>query len=248
MTGFTDLHNHCLWGLDDGAESFEESCQMLQLAVRDGITTLAATVHVCPGIVPFDGEAYLRRLEELRRWAKLQELPLTILEGSEIWYTDAALPMLRSGRVPTLGGASYVLVEFSPEVTWCCFERAVQKLFRGGYIPVIAHIERYRRLFWHIRRLRKLRNELDVCFQVNTNAVLTPKNICQRIFLHRLLRSGTIDLVATDAHGTEYRRSNMSPTFVSLEKRYGPAYARALTNFQLAEHMQNLCNEQEQPQ
>lgn len=241
MTGFTDLHNHCLWGLDDGAESFEESCQMLQLAVGDGITTLAATVHVCPGVVPFDVETYLRRLEELRRWAKLQELPLTILEGSEIWYTDATLPMLRSGRIPTIGGSHYVLVEFSPKVPWKTFENALEGLFRAGYIPIIAHVERYKNLYRHTAGLLRMHREIDVCFQVNAGSVMAPRTLGQRYFLKYLFHAGAIDLVATDAHDKNTRASNLRPAYACLEKRYGWTYARALTSFHPEAHLQNLC-------
>lgn len=242
MTGFTDLHHHCLWGMDDGARDFEESCRMLRLAAEDGITTLAATVHACPGRKPFDRGEYLRRLEKLRRWAKEEGLPLTLLEGAEIWHTDNALPMLREGRIPTLGDTPYVLVEFSPNVTWPVLEQALQELFRGGYIPVVAHIERYRKLYWHMGRLLKLRKEWDVCLQVNTTPAMIPKDPVQWCFLNRLFRAGAVDLVATDAHGGKHRSCNMQEAFASLEIRYGQEYATALTGFRMEEHLQILCN------
>lgn len=240
---FTDLHHHCLWGMDDGPRNRKESFRMLQLAAEDGITTLAATVHVYPGRRPFDRGEYLRRLEELRQWAKANAPSLTLLEGAEIWYTDKALSMLRDGRIPTLGGTPYVLVEFSPEIPWHLFEQAVQELFRGGYIPIIAHMERYRKLYCHIGRLLRLREELDVCFQVNTTPAMTPKDPIQGWFLNRLFRAGAVDLVATDAHDGKYRPSNMREAFACLEKRYGRRSAAALTNFHMEEHLQKLCNQ-----
>lgn len=241
MIGFADLHHHCLWGMDDGPGSFEESCRMLKLAAEDGITTLAATVHVYPGQQPFDRKEYQRRLKKLQQWAKAESLPLTILEGAEVWYTGHALAMLREGRIPTIGGTPYVLVEFSPEVTWCLVEKATQELFRGGYIPIIAHIERYRKLYRHVGRLLVLRREVDVCFQVNTTSVIDPGDLIQRLFLKRLFRKGAVDLVATDAHDEKYRVTNMYPAFLCMEKSCGRELAGTLTGFQMEAHLKKLC-------
>lgn len=246
MTGFTDLHNHCLWGMDDGAQSFEESCRMLQAAAEDGITTLAATVHVYPGLLPFHWEEYLRRLEKLRQWVKAVGLPLTLLEGAEIWYTDQTLPMLRSGRIPTLDGSCFVLVEFSPKVSWKAFEKAVWELFRSGYIPVIAHVERYRKLYRHTSRLIRLRREIDICFQVNTGAILAPRDPVQRFFLNRLLCARAVDLVATDAHGEHHRPTTLRRAYARLEQRCGQEYAAALTGFSMETHLQTLCKGRKQ--
>ena len=41
--GFTDLHHHILWGMDDGPKTPEQMHAMLEMAVRDGIERIAAT-------------------------------------------------------------------------------------------------------------------------------------------------------------------------------------------------------------
>lgn len=233
MNGFIDLHHHCLWGMDDGARNFEESCRMLKLAAQDGITTLAATPHVYPGHLPFDRELYRRRLAKLRRWAAEEALPLTILEGAEVWYTEQTLPMLRAGRIPTIGATQYVLVEFSPRVSRQAFEKALWDLFRGGYIPIVAHVERYRKLYGYVSGLLRLRQEMDVCFQVNAGTVGEKKDLARWIFLKRMLRSRAVDLIATDAHDDRHRSAQMKIVYSRLEKNYGREYARALTEFSL---------------
>ena len=45
MTGFADIHSHILYGLDDGAESVEDSLAMLELAAVSGTTDIVATPH-----------------------------------------------------------------------------------------------------------------------------------------------------------------------------------------------------------
>ena len=40
-----DIHSHVLPGLDDGAETIEESYEILKLAAASGTTDLVATPH-----------------------------------------------------------------------------------------------------------------------------------------------------------------------------------------------------------
>lgn len=242
MTGFTDLHNHCMWGMDDGAKTFSETCRMLKLAAEAGTVTLAATPHVTPGRHPFPLETYHQRLAQMRRWAEDEGLMLTILEGTEVWYTDRALPMLRDGLIPTLGGTPCVLMEFSPDVQWREFQRAAEAIFRGGYVPVIAHIERYRGLYGHAEDLKRLHQDIDVAYQVNAAAVVQPRGLFQHMFLKRMLHQGNIDLIATDAHDDRERAHDLRAAFTRLKRRYGEQCARTLTGFQPEAFPERLYN------
>lgn len=228
-----DLHHHCIWEMGDGPKTFSEACQMMQQAYGAGITTLAATPHAYPGYLDFDMTGYRRKLAQLRCWVQENDLPLTILEGAEIWYTDRTLSLLRQGRIPTLGGTAYVLVEFSPKVTVEALEKALDTLFRGGYIPIVAHIERYPKLFLHIPRLLRLRRELDACFQVNASSLTAKGRLGQKLFLRKLFDRKAIDLIATDAHDCICRPPELRAGLSRLEGRYGREYLWALTHFDL---------------
>ena len=50
MRGFTDIHHHLLYGVDDGAQSLQMSLKMAQRAYRGGTRTIIATPHVTPGV------------------------------------------------------------------------------------------------------------------------------------------------------------------------------------------------------
>lgn len=58
MTGFTDIHSHFVYGVDDGAKTRADMEAMLDAAYADGVTSLFATSHMTPGISPFDFLAY----------------------------------------------------------------------------------------------------------------------------------------------------------------------------------------------
>ena len=45
-----DLHSHILPGIDDGAEDLDASLAMARIAAADGITRMACTPHIIPGL------------------------------------------------------------------------------------------------------------------------------------------------------------------------------------------------------
>lgn len=233
MNTFVDLHHHLLWGMDDGPDSMEDSRRLLRLAAKDGIGVIAATPHVFPGIRPFDRKRYDSRLNALREICLQDNLPIRLIEGAEIHYTDSTLDMLQSGRIPTLGGSRYVLVEFSLKTPFVRIESAAERLFRNGYIPVIAHCERYRSLIFSPQQAIRLRQEIDLCYQVDCDGVLFPRGFWQKRFLRRMFSAGAIDLIATDAHDPLIRIPRMRGAWECLGKTYGRKYADELVCFDL---------------
>ncbi|MGZ6203065.1 MAG: CpsB/CapC family capsule biosynthesis tyrosine phosphatase, partial [Thermodesulfobacteriota bacterium] len=60
-----DLHNHILYGRDDGAETLEESIRMCRIGYQDGVRTIVATPHILPGIYKNDRSTILSGVVEL---------------------------------------------------------------------------------------------------------------------------------------------------------------------------------------
>ena len=229
MRGFTDVHHHLVYGLDDGAKTFEQAMTMAAAADAAGTATLIATPHVLPGIRPFDEALYHRRVERLQAACRKRGMGLRLLEGAEILYTEQTCRMLREGRIPTLGGSGWVLVEFLPQTGYRDLCDALAGILRTGYRPVIAHVERYRCLDAAGRRLRELRRAFGAVAQMNCSTVLGGKGWLQDWRSRRWLDEGFVDLVATDAHNVTSRPTRMREAYALLEARYGQAYARRLT-------------------
>ena len=108
-----DMHHHLIYGIDDGAKSFEGTEKMIEDAVKNQISVIVATPHITPGQEPFPYETFKARLEETRRYLKERGIPLKLYAGAEILYTPNTCYMLMDGKVPTMAGTQYVLVEFS---------------------------------------------------------------------------------------------------------------------------------------
>lgn len=85
IKGFTDIHAHFLYDLDDGAKNQREMEAMLDAAHREGIATLYATPHTTPGVQPFDGALYTQRLEEARSYCRKKGYEVRLNTGAETY-------------------------------------------------------------------------------------------------------------------------------------------------------------------
>ena len=174
MRGFTDIHHHLLYGVDDGAQSLQMSLKMAQRAYRGGTRTIIATPHVTPGVEQIDEEKFHKRLEEIHAACRQAGMDLRLLLGAEILYTDMTCRLLSEGRVPTLAGTEYVLVEFMPGVRYDALYKALEGILRAGFLPVVAHVERYACLASSPRRAAMLKDELEgVLFQMNSSTTVS---------------------------------------------------------------------------
>lgn len=218
MDRFIDLHQHVLWGMDDGPQTREEMLALLRRDAEQGIGIVAATPHVLPGVQPFDMPRYQKRLAEAQAYCSEENLPVRVISGAEIRYTPLTLSMLLDHRIPTLGDSKYVLLEFWEQVDRHTFEEAVSQLFRHGFLPIIAHVERYR-LFWQeLSFLQSIKDEYAVCYQVNCDFALK-RSMSASLLFHRLLRNQIPDIFATDAHNLVSRPPRMAEAFQFFSER-----------------------------
>ena len=204
---------------------------MLRAAAADGITCVIATPHVMPGIAPFDGERFRQRLAALQSWCRDQGQGLRLYPGAEIFYTPMTVQYLNEGRVPTMNGTAHVLVEFDPGERFEQIRKACGELTAHGYIPILAHTERYTALVRHPKAALALREEFGLAYQVNCSTIIAPKGFWQQRFIKALMKEGALDMVATDAHNVTTRPVRMKEAIAALA-RYGA---------EAAEIMQRSC-------
>lgn len=227
----TDIHQHLLWGIDDGADSTETMYSMLREAQRQGIKTIVATSHARPGLQPFDMGLYTERLTEAQCFCKTEDLGICVLPGAEIAWTHQTPLALRQGRIPTMGGTDYVLLELWRNISWQAAQDAVKQLTRAGYCPVLAHPERYLAFIRSPKKTLQFRNETGALLQLNADTVLSPRNYWERRFTEYLLKEGAVDAIASDAHDCINRPVNMEAAYQWLTIHTDAAYAKELVTF-----------------
>src|SRR3978361_2066234 len=84
-SGLVDLHSHVLPGVDDGADSFEESVEIVRAAPRDGISVIAATPHVRDDY-PTRSETMLLLVEDIQDRLRTEGVNVDLLPGGEVAF------------------------------------------------------------------------------------------------------------------------------------------------------------------
>lgn len=232
MTGFTDLHSHVIFGVDDGPRSRTDMEAMLDAAHADGIVSLFATSHMTPGVHRFDTAAYLKNLDDARNYCKSKGYAITLHVGAEILYTPALHNYVVDHPLQTLDRSNRVLMEFMPDVTYQELEAALDLMERYGYITVLAHIERYACLFRGNRAYR-LKENHNVRYQVNASTVLNERGFFRTRYIRSWFQKKLVDFVASDAHDVLKRPYQMTKAYEELKRRYGQDYACVLTGVPL---------------
>lgn len=227
MRGFTDIHSHFLYGMDDGARSKNEMEAMLDAAYADGISSLFATPHVTPGVYPFDSMLIRQRLAEASAYCHRKRYAIELHAGAEVLYTPAIERFAMEGWLPTLSDSSNVLLEFVPDIAFRELKEAIDMLMRSGYRIVLAHVERYDCLF-HRGNIYRLKDEYEVQYQMNCGSVLKDRGFIKEHHMNLWLKREIIDFIATDSHDTDKRPSRMKEAYTILRQKYRKAYVDGL--------------------
>lgn len=224
-----DIHTHILPGIDDGSESLEMSLEMLSIAAESGVHTLVATPHcnIPDEYENYADEALLTLWDQLENSVAKAQVPINLCRGMEIFATEDLPDLLTQKRVWTLNDTKYFLVEFSfgedPGFCW----RILRECRDCGFLPIIAHPERY----FFLQDDPAIAYELCVegyGLQVNKGSLLGRFGRRPKYTADLILDHGLCACVASDAHRPYERSTDMSELRMYLEEEYGEAYMRLL--------------------
>lgn len=200
---------------------------MARIAVDDGITVIACTPHLLPGLFDNPGPAMRRMIQDFRGVLDDEDIRLEITTGADVHLTPHTLEEINSGHALTLNDTRYFLLEPPHMTAPPNFYRAVMRILDGGFIPVITHPERLAWIDRHYPVFAKLAHQ--GCLMQLTAGALTGifGGRAERV-AWQMIDEGLADVVATDAHSTGRRKPVLSRARRLVESRFGTDYARKL--------------------
>ncbi len=220
MNGFIDLHSHILPALDDGARDINETKEMLRVAYEEGIREIIVTPHFFAS----EKSASAKRIkdtiamvqDEMKQWG----FSIKFYPGNEIFYHSEVAELLDAGDICTLAGSEYVLVEFDPMTEYSYLRDGILKLDSYGYIPILAHAERYECLFRKKERLQRVKDHGGL---IQVNASSFQRSIFDEIGKRAryIMKNELLDFIGTDAHSTGKRSPRMQATVSYLYRKLG---------------------------
>lgn len=208
-TNYVDIHSHVLPGIDDGAKTIEDSQFLLENMIQFGFSKIITSPHTIENIWDNTPETISKALQHTQENLKNLTEKVNLKAASEYILDDYFLSLIKENKVLTLKD-NFVLVEMSyinPPIQLfdIIFEMQV-----AGYIPVLAHPERY--MFYHnnFSQYKKLK-KAGCYFQMNLLSATGYYGKEVAKIANELLKKNKIDFVGSDFHHSHHINSFSNP-------------------------------------
>ena len=238
MEQLYDMHCHILPGVDDGAPDEYTMMKMVRIAYNEGIRTILITPHYHPYRGSADAETVMQVFGKSYSLIKHYYPDMEVYEGCEIYFQRDIISKLKNGELLTLAGSKYALIEFSTDVECSYVRDALSEVLFAGFIPVIAHIERYDDLMDDIDMVEEL-VESGVYVQVNAGSVVGNSGMKTKKDIKKLLQRDLVHFVGTDAHDIKVRAPLIRKTARFIEKKFGQDTAERIFHYNPAMLIKN---------
>ncbi|SFD00336.1 tyrosine-protein phosphatase [Flavobacterium phragmitis] len=199
---YVDIHSHLLPGIDDGAKDIEKTKKLIKSFQKLGISQFITTPHISHYIWNNSEQRIIQKYDETQSLLKEENFRLPFKTAAEYFMDDWFENHLKTEKLLTLKD-NYVLVEMSYINAPVQLYKILFDIQVAGYIPVLAHPERY--LFYNknLSEYDKIKNA-GCKFQLNLLAMVGyyGKEITQTA--EHLLKKGMYDFVGTDVHHNKH--------------------------------------------
>lgn len=196
-----DIHSHIIPDVDDGAESFEDSVNIINALKKIGYNSFVATPHWIESNRQLysDGKIH-KNFEELKRILPQKNISL----GAEIFFDEVAFNELKANRLITYPSKKAVLIEFSlsSEAAPMNLEEIIFRINSKSCLPILAHPERYPFLQRNQNLILKLK-QMEVGLLVDLTSLGGKFGWSVKHISQNWLKKGFFNACATDIHSCE---------------------------------------------
>ena len=224
-----DFHSHILPNIDDGSTSIGETINLIREASQVGFTGIISTSHYIQGYYEFncqDRKKLLEFVEKKITENNIQNVKLYL--GSEIYFSPEIEELIKSGKASTINNTRYVLFELPMNTKPLFVKEVVYKLIENGYIPIIAHPERYSYVQEDIKYAEELAR-IGALFQSNYGSIIGMYGTGAKHALKKLLKNNLISFLGSDVHRTGQIYSQIPKILKKLNKLISTERLKQLT-------------------
>ncbi len=197
-----DVHSHFIPGIDDGAQTMDQSMELLAAMAELGYTKVITTPHNMADGYKNSPEIILGGLERVRDEARQRGIAIEVEAAAE-YYLDHELEQKITERKVLTFGDNYLLFELPFISEPNMLLQVVFQMQTAGYRPVLAHPERY--AFWYNdpEKYERLK-ERGVLFQLNLIALSGAYGPQAKQAAEKLIDAGHYELLGSDCHNMNH--------------------------------------------
>ena len=214
----TDMHSHLLPGIDDGSPDLATSLRLIKGMVDLGYTKLITTPHIMWDMYKNTPDKIQEKLEMLRAAVKENGINVEIHAAAEYFLDEYVEQLLRKNEPLLPISGKMVLVEFSLAYPSHSLKDILFEMQMQGYLPVVAHPERYIYLE-HARDFYDELKDIGCLFQLNLLSLGNHYGKSVHELAQYLIKKEYYDLVGTDLHHARHLESLSNPSlWIPLKK------------------------------
>lgn len=229
----TDTHCHILYGLDDGSHGIEESIELIEAMKSIGFNNLILTPHYIKGSeYSANNELKESHLDKLKEALKERNIKMNLYLGNEIFIATNILELLEKKEITSLNNTKYLLIELPFHNQINHLNDIIYEIKIHGYIPVIAHPERYTYFQENPHLVDELREE-EVLFQCNYSSIIGYYGHSAEKLLKYLLKNKYVDFFGSDMHHLDkgnFTIKNFPKIIKHIRKITGEDYLNEIIN------------------
>jgi len=224
-----DIHSHILPGLDDGAQSLEESLIMAEIAVKNGIDKMVATPHLYRGDNSHNNIDNINAVRNnFVEALKEKNIALEIYSGAEVHISHNLLTEIKEHKESlVINKGSYIMVEFPSDHIFTGVKQLFFDLMSEELIPIIAHPERNSIFRQSPELLFDLVQMGGLC-QVNSGSFKGLYGTRAKEAAIEFIKSNFIHFVGSDCHNTRASKPEISAAVQAITAIIGENKAEAL--------------------
>lgn len=195
-----DMHNHILYGIDDGCKTIEESIETIKNMKSVGFNTIVLTPHyIEDSLFKANNNLKLERLEILKEELLKNNIDVNLFLGNEIFINESINELIINKEIRSINNTSYILIELPFNNQILNLDDYLYELKLKGYKIIIAHPERYTYFKDNYEEARKLYDS-GVLFQVNYGSIIGQYGSSSLKLVKKLLKDDMVDFISTDIH------------------------------------------------
>ncbi|MDU2354613.1 MAG: CpsB/CapC family capsule biosynthesis tyrosine phosphatase [Anaerococcus sp.] len=198
-----DIHNHIVYGVDDGSRNLDESIKMVELYKKAGFDQIIATSHYDKSRYTVDANEIKEKVSIINDEIEKRTLDFKVYPGHEIQVELDMIKKIKSGDLLTLNNSRYVLCELSFVNKPTFLKDLFYNLELEGYVPIIAHVERYPYVENNIEWLEDF-IKMGALIQINYSSIKSNYEITRE-----LLERNMVHIIGTDSHQSEWRNPDI---------------------------------------
>ncbi|TYQ15983.1 UNVERIFIED_CONTAM: protein-tyrosine phosphatase [Acetivibrio alkalicellulosi] len=216
-----DIHCHILDEVDDGPQSLDESIELCRKLKDAGITGIVATPHFIDGGGYMPTPQLIRsKVGNLKKVLKEKDIDINIYSGMEVFADYNTIERVKNNDILTLNDSRYILIEFAMDIVPKYASSLIFSLLVEGYVPIIAHPERYTAEYRKSGVLKDLVYN-GALVQINSGSILGDHGKRAQKEALTLINEEMVHLVSSDSHGAHRLLDNKDNLEVKLIKFCG---------------------------